>query len=293
MRHSTEVLDPSVLTIGFARRFATYKRANLIFRDPERLKRILCSKDRPVQIVIAGKAHPKDHPGKSQIRDVVQYSRDPDLWKHIVFIEDYDMKVARELVQSCDIWLNTPRRGEEACGTSGMKAGMNGVLNLSILDGWFDEAYEMSGGWAIGEREPYSDDQDSLHASAIYSLLENEIVPMFYEQREQMPREWMRRVKQSLTYISPAFDCRRMVREYMTELYDPANEAHLKMRRSGYALARERARWNARVREVWERVRFVEAGPGPGGSVTSGKPVPVRAAIDLAGLAPNDVRVEA
>ena len=126
-------------------------------------------------------------------------------------------------MQGVDVWLNNPRRGEEACGTSGMKAAINGVLNLSILDGWFDEAYETSGGWAIGERETYSDDQDALHASAIYSLLENEIVPMFYERREQTPREWMRRVKQSLTHISPAFDCRRMVHEYMTELYEPAH----------------------------------------------------------------------
>src|SRR5215471_15116997 len=293
VRRASEVHNPNAFTISFARRFATYKRATLLFRDVERLKRILLNKDRPVQILIAGKAHPKDQPGKSFIREIVQLSRDPDLWKHLVFLEDYDMKVAREMVQGVDLWLNNPKRGEEACGTSGMKAGINGVLNLSILDGWFDEAYEHAGGWPLGERDPYSDDQDSLHASAIYYLLENEIVPMFYERREQMPREWMRRVKQSLTYISPAFDCRRMVREYMTELYDPANEAHLKMRRSGYALARERAHWNARVREVWDRVRFVEAGPGPGGSVTSGKPVPVRAAIDLAGLAPDDVRVEA
>ena len=223
VRRSGEVLDPNAFTIGFARRFATYKRATLLFRDVERLKRILLNKDMPVQIVIAGKAHPKDQPGKTYIREVVQLSRDPELWKHVVFVEDYDMKVGRELVQGVDVWLNTPRRGEEACGTSGMKAAINGVLNLSILDGWFDEAYETSGGWAIGEREPYSDDQDALHASAIYSLLENEIVPMFYENREQTPREWMRRVKQSLTHISPAFDCRRMVHEYMTELYEPAH----------------------------------------------------------------------
>src|SRR5262245_16147089 len=293
VRRASEVLDPNAFTIGFARRFATYKRATLIFRDVERLKRLLLHKDMPVQIVIAGKAHPKDQPGKSFIREIVQLSRDPELWKHLVFVEDYDMRVARELVQGVDVWLNNPRRGEEACGTSGMKAGMNGVLNLSILDGWWDEAYEHAGGWAIGEREPYSDDQDSLHASAIYSLLENEIVPMFYEQREQTPREWMRRVKESLTYISPAFDCRRMVREYMTELYEPASDAFLKMRNSGYQFARERARWNSKVREVWDRVRFIEAGPGPGGSVTSGKPVPVRAMIDLAGLEPSDVRVEA
>ena len=203
VRRAGEVLDPNAFTIGFARRFATYKRATLLFRDVERLKRILLNKDMPVQIVIAGKAHPKDQPGKSFIREIVQLSRDPELWKHVVFVEDYDMKVARELVQGVDVWLNNPRRGEEACGTSGMKAAINGVLNLSILDGWFDEAYENSGGWAIGEREPYSDDQDALHASAIYSLLENEIVPMFYEQREQTPREWMRRVKQSLTLHQP------------------------------------------------------------------------------------------
>ena len=188
----------------------------------------------PVQIVIAGKAHPKDQPGKSYIREVVQLSRDPDLWKHVVFVEDYDMKVAREMVQGVDLWLNNPRRGEEACGTSGMKAALNGVLNLSILDGWFDEAYENSGGWAIGDREPYSDDQDALHASAIYYLLENEIVPMFYERRETTPREWMRRMKQSLTYISPAFDCRQMVATYKAELYDPANQQHQRLRTGGY-----------------------------------------------------------
>jgi len=293
VRRASEVLDPNAFTIGFARRFATYKRATLLFRDVDRLKKILLNKDMPVQILIAGKAHPKDQPGKSFIREIVQLSRDPDLWKHVVFLEDYDMKVAREMVQGVDLWLNNPKRGEEACGTSGMKAGINGVLNLSILDGWFDEAYEQCGGWAIGERESYSEDQDALHAGAIYSMLENEIVPMFYEHRDQTPRDWIRRVKKSLSYISPNFDCRRMVREYMSELYEPAHSAHMRMCASGYNLARERAQWNARVREVWDRVKFVEAGPGPGGSLTSGRPVPVRAAIDLAGLGPSDVRVEA
>jgi len=292
VRRSGEVLDPNAFTIGFARRFATYKRATLLFRDVERLKRILLNKDMPVQLVIAGKAHPKDQPGKSYIREAVQLSRDPDLWKHVVFVEDYDMKVAREMVQGVDLWLNNPRRGEEACGTSGMKAAINGVLNLSILDGWFDEAYENSGGWAIGDREPYSDDQDALHASAIYYLLENEIVPMFYERRETTPREWMRRVKQSLTYISPAFDCRQMVATYKTELYDPANQQHQRLRASHYRAIREKALWNARIRDAWDRVRFVDAGPAPALAVTSGTAVPVRAAIDLAGLSANDVRVE-
>src|SRR5271157_5476946 len=293
VRRASEVLDPNAFTIGFARRFATYKRATLLFRDVERLKRIILNKEMPVQIVIAGKAHPKDQPGKSYIREVVQFSHDAELWKYVVFVEDYDMKIARELVQGVDLWLNNPRRGEEACGTSGMKAAINGVLNLSILDGWFDEAYENSGGWAIGEREPYSEDQDALHASAIYYLLESEIAPMFYERREQTPREWMRRMKQSLMYISPRFDCRRMVREYMTQFYEPAHTAHVRILKTDYSLVRERARWNARIHEVWDRVKFVEAGPGPAGSVTSGRPVPVRAAIDLAGLKPDDVRVEA
>jgi starch phosphorylase len=292
VRRSGEVLDPNAFTIGFARRFATYKRATLLFRDVDRLKRIILDKDMPVQIVIAGKAHPKDQPGKSYIREIVQLSRDPDLWKHLVFLEDYDMKVARELVQGVDLWLNTPRRGEEACGTSGMKAAINGVLNLSILDGWFDEAYEGLGGWAIGEREPYSEDQDALHASAIYYLLENEIVPMFYERREQTPREWIRRVKQSLMYISPNFDCRRMVREYMTQLYDPAHAQHVRLLKNEYSLVHDMYHWHSRVREVWDRVRFVESSPSPAVTVTSGKALPVRAAVELAGLTPRDVRVE-
>jgi len=292
VRHSSEVLDPNAFTIGFARRFATYKRATLLFRDVERLKRILLHKDMPVQIVIAGKAHPKDQPGKTFIREIIQLSRDPELWKHVVFVEDYDMKVARELVQGVDLWVNNPRRGEEACGTSGMKAALNGVLNLSILDGWFDEAYEHSGGWAIGEREPYSEDQDALHASTIYYLLENEIVPMFFERREQAPHEWVRRMKQSLMYITPHFDCRRMVKEYMDQLYQPAHEQHLRAVAEKFRLTHERANWNARVREVWDRVRFLDSGDGPTGSWISGKPVPVRATIDLAGLKPEDVRVE-
>jgi starch phosphorylase len=292
VRRASDVLDPNAFTIGFARRFATYKRATLLFRDIERLKKILLNKDMPVQLVIAGKAHPKDQPGKSLIREIVQYSRDPDLWKHVVFVEDYDMKVAREMVQGVDLWLNNPRRGEEACGTSGMKAAMNGVLNLSILDGWFDEAYERLGGWAIGEREPYSEDQDGLHASAIYYLLENEIVPTFYERKDQTPREWMQRVKQSLMYISPNFDCRRMVREYMTELYEPAHLLHESVIGSDYHTVRDKARWNARIREVWDQVRFVEAASDPSGTLVSGRPINIRASVDLAGLTPDDVRVE-
>jgi starch phosphorylase len=294
LKRAGEVLDPNAFTIGFARRFATYKRATLLFRDVERLKRILCDKDRPVQVIIAGKAHPKDQPGKSFIREIVQLSRDADLWKRLVFVEDYDMKVARELVQGVDLWLNTPRRGEEACGTSGMKAGINGVLNLSVLDGWFDEAYENSGGWAIGEREPYSEEQDGIHSSAVYYQLENEIVPMFYERRESATgNEWLRRVKQSLMYLSPQFDCRRMVTEYMAQLYEPAHRAFTVLRAGNFENAREKALWSARVIQAWDHVRIVETSPAPVGAVTSGKPIQVRAAVDLAGLKSKDIRVEA
>ncbi|MGD1073589.1 MAG: alpha-glucan family phosphorylase, partial [Bryobacteraceae bacterium] len=293
LRYSAEVLDPHALTIGFARRFATYKRATLLFRDVQRLKRILCDRERPVQIVVAGKAHPKDQPGKAFIREIVQLSRDPDLWKHIVFLEDYDMKVARELVQGVDLWLNNPRRGEEACGTSGMKAAMNGVLNFSVLDGWFDEAYELSGGWAIGDRETYSDDQDAIHASSIYYLLENEIVPMFYAQTESVASsEWVKRMKESMINLTPRFDARRMVHEYAEQLYDPADRNWAKMAGGNFEEARQRALWNAKVREIWPQVNFVDMGPAPGGPVTSGKPVCVRTRIRLAGLKPSDVRVE-
>jgi len=203
------------------------------------------------------------------------------------------MKVARELVQGVDLWLNTPRRGEEACGTSGMKAAMNGVLNLSVLDGWFDEAYEMSGGWAIGDREPYSEDQDAIHATNIYYLLENEIVPLYYAQSEGgLSSDWVRRMKASLMNLTPAFDARRMVNDYSVKLYDPSHANWMWMEGGNFEEARSRARWNARVREVWPQVRFVDMGPAPSGPVMSGKPISVHAALYLAGLKPEDVRVE-
>ena len=290
-----EVLDPEALTIGFARRFATYKRATLLFRDIDRLKRILTNSKRPVQIVIAGKAHPKDQPGKMFIREIVQLSRDPEISQKIVFLEDYGIQIARELVQGVDLWLNNPRRGEEACGTSGMKAGINGILNLSILDGWFDEAYEISGGWAIGDRDGYSEDQDEIHARAIYSMLENEIVPMFFEGRgdENVPEEWIRRMKQSLMYLSPQFNSQRMLSEYMTQLYEPAHQGFTEVSRDGFQPARERVQWNRQINSAWEQVKFVEFGPGPEANVMNGQPIPLRAKLDLAGLRPTDVRVEA
>ncbi len=296
VRRLQEILDPDVFTIGFARRFATYKRATLIFRDVARLKRLLSNPDMPVQIVIAGKAHPKDHPGKTLIREIYNLSRDPEISRRLIFVEDYGIQVAREMVQGVDLWLNNPRRGEEACGTSGMKASMNGVLNFSVLDGWFDEAYELSAGWAIGDRAPYSEDQDDIHASAIYSTLENEILPIFYENRgsdNEIPAEWVRRMKTCIAYITPRFSCGRMVGEYMTNLYQPAHKLWTDISAHNFETARQKTTWDARVGENWERVQFIELGDGPGGSVMSGSSIPLRATVELAGLSPSEIRVEA
>ncbi|HEV2199387.1 MAG TPA: alpha-glucan family phosphorylase [Bryobacteraceae bacterium] len=294
IERAKEVLDAEAFTIGFARRFATYKRATLIFRDVARLKRILTNEKMPVQIVIAGKAHPRDVPGKTLIREIAHFSRDPELAGRIVFVEDYGMEVAGELVQGVDLWLNTPRRGEEACGTSGMKAGVNGVLSLSSLDGWFDEAAENSGGWAIGDREPYSPDRDDAHATAIYSLLEHEIVPLYYEAREHgVPMRWMRRVRQCLRYVSAHFNSQRMVGEYSAEFYEPAHRKWEETVRDGFAAARDYVRWAREVEQRWPGVAFTEPGTTAVSPVLSGSTVPLRSGLDLAGLTPRDVRVEA
>ncbi|MEP7353557.1 MAG: alpha-glucan family phosphorylase [Acidobacteriota bacterium] len=293
LRNLNEVLDPEALTIGFARRFATYKRATLIFRDLDRLAKILSNTRRPVQLVMSGKAHPLDTPGRSLIRDIIHHSFDPELARRVIFVEDYGMQVARELVAGVDIWLNTPRRGEEACGTSGMKAGMNGVLNVSILDGWFDEAAEESGGWVIGDREPYEPERDDSHAASIYSLLENEVIPMYYEHREHgVPVEWVRRMKQSLKHISQHFNCQRMVGQYRAQLYEPSHAASQTMSAAGYQTAQERVRWSQMVSSKWPLVRFINYALGQD-HVSSGTPVPLRVELDLAGLTPGDVRVEA
>ncbi len=294
VKRVSEIFDPEAFTIGFSRRFATYKRATLIFRDKERLKRLLTNPQMPVQLVIAGKAHPKDNPGKQFIREIIQLSREPEFSRHVVFVEDYDIEVGRELVQGVDLWLNNPRRGEEACGTSGMKAAVNGTLNLSILDGWFDEAYEVSGGWAIGDRDPYTADFDELHASSIYSLLENEILPMYYKGREEgVPHAWMQRVKQSLMNLSPMFNSQRMLEDYATRMYEPAHAAAVSVSGQDYQLAREKAAWLSRVQQVWHRVKIADAGDGPGRCILTGTPIELQALVDLAGLTPADVRVEA
>ncbi|MGI8406994.1 MAG: alpha-glucan family phosphorylase, partial [Actinomycetota bacterium] len=215
---ANEVFDPGVLTIGFARRFAPYKRGTLLLWDIERLKRLLLSGDRPIQVVIAGKAHPLDDPGKEIIQQLVHFAADPDVRGRFTFIEDYDMEVARYLVQGVDVWLNNPRRPMEASGTSGMKAALNGVLNLSVLDGWWDECYDGTNGWAIGTVDTYAEYeyQDRVEASALYDLLEREVVPRFYDRPEgPVPRRWIERLKSSLESLGPFVTADRMVRDYV------------------------------------------------------------------------------
>jgi len=219
------LLDPDALTIGFARRFATYKRADLIFRDMERLQTMLLDVHRPVQIIFAGKAHPADDPGKSLIQQIYNLARNSNLGGRVAFVEDYDMHVARYLTQGVDVWLNTPRRPREASGTSGMKAAVNGVINCSILDGWWVEGYNGANGWAIGEAKAYDNaqQQDEEDALSLYQLLEEEIIPLFYKRdRDNVPRGWVEVMRESVRSNAPNFGTRRMVKEYTTELYIPA-----------------------------------------------------------------------
>ena len=221
------LLDPYALTIGFARRFATYKRANLILRDYDRLLNIVTDARRPVQFIFAGKAHPADEPGKQMIQDVYRAVKDARFGGRLAFLEDYDMNIARYMVQGVDVWLNTPRRPREASGTSGMKAALNGVLNFSVLDGWWREGYNGHNGWAIGDditREADAQKQDEVDALSLYETLENEIVPLYYEKRsaDNMPSDWIARMKENIRTLAGQFSMRRMVKEYMTQYYQPA-----------------------------------------------------------------------
>ncbi|MEM7345812.1 MAG: alpha-glucan family phosphorylase [Chloroflexota bacterium] len=220
---------PNALTIGFARRFATYKRATLIFHDTERLKRIVYGDGlRPVQFVFSGKAHPRDEPGKNFLREIYHRSHEAGLAGHLVFLEDYDMNVGRHLVSGVDVWLNTPRRPMEASGTSGQKAGLNGSPNLSILDGWWAEGYNGKNGWAIGDAEAVYDSEEAQNhadATSIYELLENEVVPAFYDRDVKgNPYKWLKIVKESIQTVAPQFSMTRMIKDYTDNLYVPSME---------------------------------------------------------------------
>ncbi|MBI4543691.1 MAG: alpha-glucan family phosphorylase [Gemmatimonadetes bacterium] len=296
-----EVLDVKALTIGFARRFAAYKRATLLFRDPDRLARILGDADRPVQILIAGKAHPRDEVGKDLIRQIVSLAREPPFHRRLAFLEDYDMAAARYLVQGSDVWLNTPRRPLEASGTSGMKAAANGVLNLSTLDGWWAEAWDvvggeaLAGGWAIGGGELYSDpeEQDRVEAEALYALLERTVVPAFYDRDAGgLPRRWVGGMKAALGRLCPIFNTHRMVREYTDRFYMPAASRARRLAADEAVGARALAAWKTRVLAGWSAVSVEAVDAGPADEVEVGEQVCVRARVRLGSLGPEDVAVQ-
>jgi starch phosphorylase len=289
-----EVLDPKAFTIGFARRFATYKRANLVLRDPVRLLKILNNPNRPVQILFSGKAHQKDEPGKELIRKVVHLAQQPEFRHKIVFIEDYDINVARHLVQGVDIWLNTPIRPLEASGTSGMKSIANGGIHVSVLDGWWAEAYNRSVGWAVGEAEEYADKDvaERIEADMLYHRLETEIVPLFYQRgRDGLPRDWVELMRTSIKQLAPIFNTHRMVRQYFEEAYHPASKRFSKLLSSDSAPAKALAEYKKRVLSGWERVgiRSVE---GTVADVIVGQPLRVQARAALGDLTPDDVDVQ-
>src|SRR5262249_25149818 len=254
-----EALDPEALTIGFARRFATYKRGNLIFRTLDRLAAILNNKDRPVQLLFAGKAHPKDHGGKELIAEIQHIARRAEFRRRIVFIEDYDINVARYLVQGVDVWLNNPRRPLEASGTSGMKVSCNGGLNLSVLDGWWVEGHKLDNGWAIGAGEEYQDlhYQDEVESRAIYDLLEQEITPLFYQRgTDGLPGGRIRPTKRSMSSLSAYFNTNRMVQEYLEKCYIPSSERHGALAADDMKRARQLAAWRKALGQSWSHVRI-------------------------------------
>ena len=290
-----EILDPEALTIGFARRFAPYKRSTLLLRDPERLSRILNNPDRPVQVIFAGKAHPRNDPGKHLLQRIVQLSQQEDLRRKLIFLEDYDMGVSRYLVQGADIWLNTPRRPREASGTSGMKATANGVLNLSILDGWWDEAYLPDVGWAIGRGEIYDDEhyQDQVEAENLYGLLELDIIPEFYDRgADGLPRSWIARMKANICKLCPSFNTHRMVEEYAEKFYLPANNRYNQLTNHDLTRAKSLAAWKERVVSGWPLVRVEEVKTELKSELQVGDEIRATARLNLGDLKAEDVTVE-
>jgi len=290
---SVEALDPNALTIGFARRFAEYKRGTLLLRDPERLMRLVNDANRPVQFIFAGKAHPSDNGGKELLRQIYQMSRSAALRGKIIVLEEYDMGVARRMVQGVDVWLNTPRRPMEASGTSGMKATANGVLQVSTLDGWWDEAYSPGMGWGIGDRRAYDDtnQQDVVESNSLYELLEREVVPLFYQRDAAgLPLQWIARMKASMGSLPQIFNTERMVGEYALRFYDPAGADVRRLSQDGLAPTRDLAAWTARVRHEWPRVgipwvRSVDD------TIASGTTFDVEADVALGALTPTEVAV--
>lgn len=291
-----EVMDPNVLTIGFARRVPTYKRLTLMLHDPERLKALLLHPTRPMQLVIAGKSHPADDQGKRLIQQLVKFADANDVRHRIVFLPNYDIAMAQSLYPGCDVWLNNPLRPLEACGTSGMKSALNGGLNLSILDGWWDEWFDGENGWAIptadGVEDP--DHRDALEANALYDLIENNVAPRFYDVDSRgVPTRWLEMIRHTLATLSPKVQATRMVSDYIFELYAPAAISDRNITADSFAGAKDLAQWKSRVRAAWAGVRVdhVETG-GVSDSPQIGDSLDVRTYVSLGGLTPEDVDVQ-
>ncbi len=295
IQSADEVLDPEALTIGFARRFATYKRATLIFSDIERLKKIFTKKDMPVQIIVAGKAHPRDNEGKEFIKQVIHIARDSELRDRIIFIEDYDMNVAHYMVQGVDVWLNNPRRPLEASGTSGMKAAVNGVLNFSILDGWWCEGYDGNNGWAIGMGEEYGSfqNQDEVESKMIYDIFEDEIIPLFYDRGHGgMPRGWIKKMKDSMRSICPVFNTNRMIEEYMRKFYIKSHNDFALLCKNNFEKAKQQAKWMEHISQNWKNLSINSVEDTISGELKINDEFEITASVHLGTLIPEDVRVE-
>lgn len=296
IQSASEVLNPDALTIGFARRFATYKRATLLLRDPERFARLLNDPDRPVQIIFAGKAHPHDHPGKELIREIVKLAEQPEFRHKIVFLENYDIAIARYMIQGVDVWLNTPRRPKEASGTSGMKVIYNGGLNASILDGWWAEGYAPHLGWAIGSGEEYSEQewdlQDYIEAQALYNMLEGDIIPTFYTRgRDGLPRQWISRIKASMRELSPFFNAYRMVRQYTEQYYMPHHDHFTVLSQPDFSRGIAFAQWMKNVEQNWSDIKISKVTIEPK-QIKVQDDLHVTAWVNLGALSPEDVTVQ-
>jgi starch phosphorylase len=298
IRKVNRILDPETLTIGFARRFATYKRGTLLFSDKERLKRLVNDTTRPVQFIFAGKAHPRDEAGKALIQEVYKFSREPGLENRVVFLEDYDSYIARRLVQGVDLWLNHPLRPLEASGTSGMKSAPNGGINLSVLDGWWREGYNGSNGWAIGAEinNGTTEFQNEVDASSLYQLLENQIVPLYYAKPDgKLPLAWLQLMRESIRSVTPVFNTQRMVKEYTEQLYIPAAQAHENFSRDGCGAATQLSQWKAQMRKDWPQVQIsdVQVANKDRQSILVGESLQISARVHLGAVDPQHVRVEA
>jgi starch phosphorylase len=289
-----KAFNPDVVTFGFARRVPSYKRLTLMLRDPARLKELLTDKERPIQIVIAGKAHPADEGGKALIQQVVQFADDPEVREHIVFLPDYDIAMAKRLYPGCDVWMNNPLRPYEACGTSGMKAAVNGAANLSIRDGWWDEWFDPAYGWEIPSAEGADggERRDDLEAKALYDIIENEIVPRFYDvDHYGLPERWIQMIRGTIAGLAPKVIASRMVREYVTNLYAPA-AASSRALNSSTGGAQALASWKRRIREAWPKVSVEHVESLGGEQVEVGAKIHVSALVRLGDLTPDDVQVQ-